>query len=157
MKPVSFVRTPTKKRRSESTLFNPTVCATCRYALEDDSEHFLPEGYKNPLSLDELFVQHPAATYFFEVGTKDESITIQENPFLGVMMGDILTIDRAICPTLGKLVLAVYEGSFRLCRFTEHNGKKFLVCGEGKDVVHNVSDTDDVYVWGVVSALSRRL
>lgn len=157
MKSVSFVRTTIKKGRSDSASSNATVCATCRYALEDTSDNFLFDGYKNPLSLDTLLIQHPAATYFFEVGNKEESITIQENIFLGVMTGDILTVDRAITPTLGKLVLAVHEGSFTLCRFTEHDGKQFLIYGEGKCVTQEVSGTDDVYVWGVVSALSRRL
>jgi len=156
MKPVSFVRTSLKKGK-DNTSSTSTVCASCRYSLEDTIEHSLSDGYKNPLSLDTLLVQHPAATYFLEVGNKDESATIQENPFLGVMAGDILTIDRALSPTLGKLVLAVYEGSFTLCRFTEHDGKQFLVCGEGKCVAQEVSDIDGVYVWGVVSALSRRL
>ena len=156
MKPVSFVRTSIQRGR-EHEHESGTVCATCRYTIEDAPDYVLGDDYKNPLSLDTLLVQHPAATYFVEVGTKEESVNVPENKFLGVAKGDILTIDRALKPTLGKLVLAVYEGDFTVCRFTEHEGRQFLVCGKGKKLAEEVCEDEGVYVWGVVSALSRKL
>ncbi len=157
MKPVSFVRTSLSKDKHVHGNGGEVVCAACRYALEESADYAMSDGYKNALSLDKLFVQHPAATYFVEVGNPDGPVKIEENKFLGVMQGDILTIDRALTPVLGNLVLAVREGAFSLCRYTEHEGRQFLVCGVGDAVKQEVCDGDGVYIWGVVSALSRRL
>jgi len=157
MKPVSFVRTTLQKDRHTHAKGAGVVCAACRYAIEDTADYAIADEYRNPLSLDKLLVQHPAATYFVEVGGVDGVVKIEENKFLGVMQGDILTIDRALAPTLGNLVLAVRDGAFSLCRYTEHEGKQFLVCGVGDSVKQEMCDGDDVYIWGVVSALSRRM
>ena len=156
MKPVSFVRTSLEKGKPPHD-GGGTVCATCRYSIEDTADYAVADDYRNPLSLDTLLIQHPAATYFVEVGGNDGVVKIQENKFLGLMRGDILTIDRALVPTLGKLVLAVRNGAFSLCRYTEHEGKQFLVCGVGEKVKQEMCDGDGVYIWGVVSALSSRL
>ena len=157
MKPVSFVRTSLNKGKSTHEGGDEVVCAACRYVLEENADYAVPNRYKNALSLDALFIQHPAATYFIEVGGSEGPVKIEENKFLGVTQGDILTVDRALTPVLGNLVLAVYEGAFSLCRYTEHKGKQFLVCGVGSKVKQEICDGDGVYIWGVVSALSRRL
>ena len=114
-------------------------------------------SYVHPLSLDDYFVQHPSATFFLKVGEGEGALSVQENPFLGVAHGDVLTVDRALQPTLGRLVLAVLEGSFTLCRFTEHEGRRFLVCGTSAHSSQEINEDDGVNIWGVVSALSRKV
>ncbi len=151
---VSFVRTSKDVSPQKHVKNEKVVCASCRYTLEDG---FDTEGdYKNPLSLDALFIQHPAATYFVVVGKRSE-ITISENEHIGVLKGDILTIDRAITPSVGKLVLAVHDGSFLLSRLVEHKGERFLIQNQHEHMaLSNEADTD-TYIWGTVSSLSRKV
>jgi DNA polymerase V len=156
MKTISFVK-PLKKIHKDISSAHDFTCATC--GAQPDSENLSPvdEGYQNPLSLDALFIQNPASTFFVTVGGENGQLAISENKYLGVSVGDILTVDRALTPTLGRLVLAVSNGAFTLCRFTEHQGRQFLVCGNEKCTAQEVEADEGVYVWGVVSALSRKL
>jgi DNA polymerase V len=154
MKAVSFVRT-SPKELGEQPSGEGVLCAYCGQGMNDGVAHADTDGYVHPLSLDELLVKHPSSTFFVQVG--DEQAAVSENEFLGVRSGDILTIDRTVTPTLGKLVLAVCDGGFSLCRFTEHAGRRYLVCGNSTRTAREVREEHGVQVWGVVSALSRRL
>jgi len=147
MKAVSFV---TKHTNHRTTMRN--MCGEQVECVDTDVE----DRYENPLSLDDVFVQHPASTFFVRVGSSEERL-VPENKYLKIVVGDILTVDRSLTPMLGNVVLAVRDGVFTLCRFTEHEGKKFLVCGNGKCGVEEFGDDNTVYVWGVVRALSRRV
>jgi DNA polymerase V len=156
MKTISFVK-PLKKNNKNNLSAQEFICPTCGSQSYQENENPVEDGYQNQLSLDDLFVQHPASTFFVTVGENSGKTVISENKYLGVCVGDVLTIDCAITPTLGRLVLAVSEGSFTLCRFTEHKGRQFLVCGDEKCVAQELQTENDLYVWGVVSALSRRV
>jgi DNA polymerase V len=122
-------------------------------------------GYYNPLSLDDLLLRHPSSTYFVEVSPQEGEgrvrggtyESIPHNEFLGVSVGDILTIDRSVLPIVGHLVLAVHDGVFVLARFTEHEGKRFLVAENGTKNTLELSDEGGVYLWGVVTAIVKRL
>lgn len=152
-KPVSFVRTSKEFPKTQKQT-SGMVCATCRYALEDEVQTH--DEYQNPLSLDALFVQHPVATYFVQVGKQSE-LSIEKNEFLGVCAGDVLTVDRALAPALGRLVLAVCDGNFIIARFTEHNGKQYLVTDEKHDTLHELSTEEGTSIWGVITAVSRKV
>lgn len=132
------------------------VCSACGHS-EKSVESSDDSSYTNPLSLDDYFVQHPSATFFVKVGEQEDAPSVQENPFLGVAWGDILTIDRAIQPTLGRLVVAVCDGAFTLCRFTEHEGHKFLLCGTDACSAQELHDDGAVSIWGVVASISRKV
>lgn len=155
MKTVSFIKNP--EHISKKMFTQHSACTTCGGFPKgyDRTDSF--EGYENPLSLDTLFVQHPSATYFIEVEGHEENFDIAENKFLGIHTGDVLTIDRALTPTLGRLVLAVCDGSFALCRYTEHEGRQFLVCGDEKASAREIQDNGEVSIWGVVSVISRKV
>jgi len=122
-------------------------------------------GYRNPPLLDALFVQHSMSTHFIEVedgadcrtlSGEDKNMQVCANEYLGVRAGDILTVDRSLTPAVGNLVLAMRGRACTLCRYTEHEGRRFLVCGQA--CASDISDEGtNMRVWGVVSALSRRL
>lgn len=130
MKPVSFVRTSPR-------------------ALGEAKEEY---GYENPLSLDELVVEHPSATFFVRVG---EDIDQGGAELLGIGPGDVLTVDRAAIPRLGSLVLCVVDGEFAVWRYTEHDGVRHLVSGSGESI--DLADSDRATLWGVVIALTRKV
>jgi len=90
MKPVAFIRTSPEAR----------------------SEPKRGDVYTNPLSLDEQFVVHPAATFFVRVG---EDVSCVEE--LEVRTGDVLVVDRVATPMTGSMVLVVLDGDFALARY----------------------------------------
>ena len=98
----------------------------------------------------------PNATYFVQVGVEKKT-GITENTYLGVRAGDILTVTRTLPPVVGSLVLAVCNSKLALCRYTEHEGKRFLVCGEKRERPIEITKVRGASIWGVVSALSRHL
>jgi len=155
MKPVSFVRTRPATLGQQADQ-DAAVCVACGSVYQDECGETSEGGYQNPLSLDALFVRHPHATYFMQVGAHGDTVQY-ENTYLGVRTGDILTVDRTLCPVVGSLVLAVCDGELVLCRFTEHDGRRFLVCGDKREQPVEVTSEHGVRIWGVVAAMSRRL
>lgn len=129
---------------------------SCGSFTESFGDRAGTDAYHNPLLLDEFLMRHSNPTFFVQIGAHEEMV-ISENTFLGVRVGDILTIDRSMSPSIGSLVLAVCENKLTLCRFTEHEGRRFLVCKDKKGYALELTDNSTVRIWGVVSALSRRL
>jgi DNA polymerase V len=129
MKSVSFIRTSPKEL----------------------GEVVTEEGYKSPLSLDELLITHPTSTFFVRVG---EDVG-EAGEGVGVFSGDLLVVDRALKPSLGKLVLVAVEGDLVLRRYTEHEGRQYVVGGEG--ITLALDECDDVLFWGVVKNIIREV
>ncbi len=155
MSTVSFLRSAADAE-GRSTESEMSVCSSCGSTLPERSGERVECGYTNPLSLDTLLVRHPSATYFVRVGLSDE-VVISENTYLGVRTGDILMVDRACTPDTGSLVLAACAGELTVCRYTEHEGKRFLICGTRDATPIEFAPECGVDLWGVVVALSRRL
>ncbi len=129
MKPVSFMRT-----------------APCPTIEGEDGA-----TYCTPLSLDALVVARPVSTFFVRVGEE-----VDDPDGLGVTKGDLLVVDRAVAPSIGKLVLVVLEGELAVRRFTEHSGTKMVVGGmPGR--THVLDEQAGVSMWGVVIAIVRAL
>ncbi|MDF1544821.1 MAG: S24 family peptidase [bacterium] len=80
------------------------------------------------LDLNELLVEHPAATFYMRV---EES-----NVDLAVVREDILIIDRSLEPVGGNLVVAISDGELCLHRFSSSE-----------------SVSEGLEVWGVVRAV----
>jgi DNA polymerase V len=91
------------------------------------------------------------------VGSGSEAAfpVVESEPGLEVHSGDLLIIDRAVAPSIGRLVLVATEGELVLRRFTEHEGKRYVVGGEGK--VLPLEGDGEVVCWGVVKAVVRNV
>ncbi len=103
------------------------------------------EGYlEDILSLHDLVVRNPTATYFVRVaGTSMEHA--------GIHQGDILVVDRSLEPRSGHIVLAVLDGEVTVKRLRIERGRVFLVpeC-DGSEPIE-LSDSRELSVWGVVT------
>jgi len=96
------------------------------------------------LDLNELMVQHPAATFFVRV-SGDSMIDA------GIHSGDILVVDRSLEATSGKIVIAVLNGEFTVKRFIQ-KGRQVTLCAENTQFTDFSIDPDsDFEVWGVVT------
>jgi DNA polymerase V len=109
------------------------------------------EGYlEDILSLHDLVVRNPAATYFVRVaGTSMEHA--------GIQPGDILVVDRSLEPRSGHIVLAVLDGEVTVKRLRLERGRTLLVpeCDDGEPI--ELSDGRELSVWGVVTHVVHAL
>ena len=96
------------------------------------------------LSLDQLLIRHPAATFFARA--KGQSME-----GAGIFDDDILIIDRSLTAKSGDVIIALLDGELIVKR---------LVCGEGKAMLQSehpdyppitVDSEQSLDVWGVVT------
>ena len=83
------------------------------------------------LSLDEHFIQHPAATFFVKV----EGDGIDNH---GIYNGDTLIVDRSLNPEKNSIVIVVIDGEQTVRHFS-------------------TIDSEEATVWGVVRGSIRDL
>jgi len=96
------------------------------------------------LDLNELMVQHPAATFFVRVAG-DSMVNA------GIHDGDILVVDRSLEPAHGKVVIAVVEGELTVKRLFAKNGTVRLLAENPDYPSIELSGDSGFEVWGVVT------
>ncbi len=97
------------------------------------------------LSLDELLVPHPAATFFIKV--QGESM---KNA--GIQNGDILIVDRSIEPRSGHIVVAVLNDEFLVKRFKKIGTTVWLYPENQNFKPLQIHEGNNFEIWGVVSS-----
>ena len=102
------------------------------------------------LDLNELLIQHPAATFFVRVsGTSMIKAGIHHN--------DLLVVDRSLGPSHGKIVIAIIQGEFTVKRLY-HQGKEIQLLAENDDYSPiKVEEASDLRIWGVVTHVIHSL
>ncbi len=119
----------------------------------------MPTGFPAPvddqierrLSLDTHLIHNPESTFFLRVQGDD----LREQ---GIHDGDLLVVDRAMPPTTGSWVVAVFKGEFALrCVGRDDQGRRVLqsTCPEVADQPFEAGQA--VRVWGVVRWAIHRL
>jgi len=102
------------------------------------------QGYEDePLDLNQLLIQHPAATFFFRARGRHLARE-------GIHDGSLLVVDRSVTPRPGRLVVADENGERVVCRLGQTSGQH----------TGNACDHDQqpaLQVWGVVTAIITRL
>ena len=96
------------------------------------------------LDLNDLLIQHPAATFFVRAlghSMKDA----------GIHDGDLLIVDRAVKPDDGKVVIAVINGEFTVKRIRILKGRLLLMPENPAFAPIEVDADADFQVWGVVT------
>jgi DNA polymerase V len=106
------------------------------------------------LDLNELVVEHPAATFFVRVA--GESMTDA-----GIGPGDVLVVDRSLEARSGDVVIAVLDGEFlvKTLRVAGENGARvaYLESAHRDFPPIRVQEGHELCVWGVVTSVIRRL
>jgi len=100
------------------------------------------QGYEEQgIDLNRLYIQHPAATFFFRLASAD-----MEN--LGIPKGSLLIVDRAVDPSPNSLVLFAHEGRF-LCRLlVKEKGETKFTNG----ITDIIPISEDTEIFGTVTA-----
>jgi len=93
------------------------------------------------LSLDQLLIDHPQAT-FLGLANGDSMNQV------GIYHGDILIVDRAVTPRHMDVVVATYNGNFS-CKLFDENQRRLLSASEHYPPI-NIGDGDSFLIEGVV-------
>lgn len=115
----------------------------------------VPAGFPSPaddyiqqsLSLDDLLIQHPSATYL--VKAQGHSMV-----GAGIYDGDILIIDRALNPMTGDVVVASINGEFT-CKYLNIEQKELRPANPRYPVIP-LNDDMDLLIEGVVISSIRK-
>ncbi len=102
------------------------------------------------LDLNEYLIKHPAATFFLRV-TGDSMMGA------GIHHGDILVVDRSLEPTHGKIVIAAVDGQLTVKRLIFKGPKRFLAPENDAFKAHEITDEQDIVIWGVVSSVVHKV
>ncbi|MDP1604312.1 MAG: translesion error-prone DNA polymerase V autoproteolytic subunit [Legionella sp.] len=96
------------------------------------------------LNLNEHLIKHPAATFF--VTASGDSM---KNA--GISSGDMLIVDKSLEATHGKIVIAALNGELTVKRLSRQNGRVQLVPENNKYAPIDITDEQDLVIWGVVT------
>ncbi|GGK81898.1 translesion error-prone DNA polymerase V autoproteolytic subunit [Amphritea balenae] len=104
------------------------------------------------LDLNELCIQHPAATYFVRA---EGSSMLQ----VGIFSGDILVVDRALKPSHGDIVIACIDGEFTVKELCTRPAMKLVAHNPAYPPI-SIDEGMTLELFGVVTtvihSLSRR-
>lgn len=101
------------------------------------------------LNVHDLLVTHEAATFFVRVeGDSMEGA--------GIFSGDYLVVDRSVEARVGKIVVAAVNGELVVKRLAKEAGRFILVSEQAGYAPIVVSDSEDCFIWGVVTGSVRK-
>lgn len=118
----------------------------------------IPAGFPSPaadyfesdLALNDLVVDHPAATFFVRI---DGDSMVEA----GIHNGDVVVVDRALEPGLDSIVIAAVDGQFTIKRISRANGRLFLLPANRNHAPIEITEDMDFHVWGVVTYVIHKL
>ncbi len=107
------------------------------------------DSIEKELNLNELLIEHPAATFFIRV----QGDSMQEAK---IDSGDILIVDRSTPPSSGRIVVAVLNGEFTVKRLLVKEGRIFLKAENSKFPLIAINEETDFRIWGVVTYIIHK-
>lgn len=105
--------------------------------FESPADDYLQDS----LSLDDLLIKHPAATYMvWAKGSCQEAI--------GIFDGDLLIVDRALEPRHGDVVIALLDGELT-CKVLDLKQNRLLATSPDQHAIP-IPDNLEVCIEGVI-------
>jgi DNA polymerase V len=101
------------------------------------------------LDLNELCIQHPAATFFVRV-QGDSMIDA------GILCGDVLVVDRSLTAKHDDIVVASVDGEFTVKRLSTRPRIALVPANKAYNPIVFV-DGDQLEIFGVVTSIVRNL
>jgi DNA polymerase V len=127
---------PLRERRPALRL--PLAAESVAAGFPSPADDYVETG----IDLNEQLIRHPSSTFFLRV-SGDSMIGA------GIHHGDLLIVDRSLEPRHGRIVVAVLEGAFTLKRLVRHRGRLRLEAAHAAYPPLEISDADDLRLWGV--------
>ncbi|MDP9141719.1 MAG: translesion error-prone DNA polymerase V autoproteolytic subunit [Pseudomonadota bacterium] len=106
------------------------------------------------IDLNELLIRNPPATFCVRIGG-DSLVDI------GLLDGDIVTVDRSLEPRPGKIVVAAFDGDIYIKVLRKVSGRLAL-CSENQKQAASyppmfLDQAQEHSIWGVVTGVVRTL
>ena len=108
------------------------------------------EYLQDTLSLDQLLIHHPAATFFARA--QGQSMT-----GAGIHDGDLLIIDRSVNPRDRDVIIALLDGELIVKRLVYAEGKPVLQSEHPDYPTIKLGSEQQLDVWGVVTNVIHNL
>ena len=105
---------------------------------------------QDTLSLDQLLIRHPAATFFARAQGKSMTGA-------GIYDGDLLIIDRSLNPNDGDVIIALLDGELIVKRLIYGNGAPILHSEHPDYADIKLGSDQQLDVWGVVTEVIHSL
>ncbi len=102
------------------------------------------------LDLNKELIKNPSSTFFARVS--GDSMVDD-----GVDDGDLLVVDRSLCPSEGSLVVCYIDGEFTLKRIRVEEDYILLVPANSRYSPIKVTKDNDFYIWGIVKYLIKKM
>ena len=117
----------------------------------------VPAGFPSPatdycerkLDLNELCIQHPAATYF--VRAQGDSMIDA-----GIFPGDVIVVDRSISASHGDIVIASFNGELTVKRLETTPSTRLVPMNSQYDPV-DIPEDADLEIFGVATTVIHSL
>lgn len=101
------------------------------------------------LSLEELIVRRPSATFYVRV----EGDAMRAS---GIHSGDILVIDRSLNPVSGAIIIFSLDDEVMIRRFIKQGNRQFLVTDDSSKPPIPINTHTLWTIWGVATHLIHR-
>lgn len=121
------------------------------------ASHRVPAGFPSPaedfiekhLSLDELLIHHPIATFFVEAAGRSMVGA-------GIYPGDVLVVDKSLEAKDGDIVIAVLDGALTVKRLRFRPGDIALLAENPDFSPISIANEQELTIWGVVTSTIHR-
>lgn len=101
------------------------------------------------LSLEELIVRRPAATFYVRV----EGNAMRA---AGIHDGDILVVDRSLTPSSGSILIFTMDEEVMIRRYIQQGQRRFLVTDDPSRLPIPIEPHTQWMVWGVATYLIHK-
>ena len=118
----------------------PLYGSTVQAGFPSPADDFI-EG---SLDLNKHLIKHPSATFFLRV-SGDSMINA------GIHPDDILIVDKSLEAKHGKIVIAAVDGDLTVKRLHKTTNKTYLMPENKKFSPIEITEANDVVIWGVVT------
>ena len=102
------------------------------------------------ISLDKELVKNSESTFYARV-SGDSMIEA------GLDDGDLLVIDRSLDPESGKIAVCLVDGEFTVKRIMKEKNKLYLVPENKKYKTVELSEENELIVWGIVEYVIKKV
>lgn len=102
------------------------------------------------LNLNELLIEHPAATFFARASGNSMEPA-------GIFDGDLLIVDRSLKPKDGRVVVAALNGEMTVKRLRYYGTKTFLDADNKAYKPIEITEFCELIFWGVVTNVVHKM
>lgn len=129
-----------------STMARPLYLSKVAAGFPSPGDNYI----ERRLDLNEHLIKHTEATFFVRVN--GDSMT-----GAGIFDNDLLVVDRAVNPDVGRIVIASVNGELTVKRLMRRDGKTWLVAENPAYAPIEMKEGMEFVIWGVVTSAVHTL